>query len=170
MVKKLIKKKKPPKTVIGWKEWCAFPDLGLPAVRAKTDTGARTTALHAYDIIPFKKGGVAYVRFKVHPLHKTKLVIKSCSAPMVDERIIISSNGKRELRPVIRTELRMGEIVFTTEVTLTGRHEMNFRMLLGRRAMRAGRLTVDPSRSYLLGKVPKAENLYKNSRKKKVNK
>jgi hypothetical protein len=160
------KKKKKPKITIGWKEWCAFPELGLPAVRAKTDTGARTTALHAYDITPFKKGGRAYVRFKIHPLDKTKLVEKTCTATMVGERIIISSNGRRELRPVISTELKMGEIVFTTEVTLTGRHEMNFRMLLGRRALRAGRFLVDPSKSYTLGKVPKAETLYKKKRTK----
>lgn len=164
---KTTRKKKKPKVTIGWKEWCAFPELGLPAVRAKTDTGARTTALHAYDIVPFKKGSRLYVRFKVQPLHKTDHVVKTCEALVVDERIIVSSNGKRELRPVIATELKMGETVFTTEVTLTGRHEMNFRMLIGRRAMRAGRFLVDPSKSYLLGTVPKAETLYKKKRVKK---
>lgn len=170
MAKSLAKavktKKKRPKTMIGWKEWCSLPELGLPAVRAKTDTGARTSALHAYDIQYFKKGTHTIVHFKVHPLHKTTKVVKTCRAPMVGKRIIVSSNGKRELRPVIKTELTIGDNLFATELTLTSRHEMNFRMLLGRRAMRAGRLTVDPSKSYLLGKVPKAETLYKKTHKK----
>ncbi len=165
MAKKVKTKKKRPKTMIGWKEWCSLPELGLPAVRAKTDTGARTSALHAYDIQYFKKGQSTIVHFKVHPLHKTTKVVKTCKATMVGKRVIVSSNGKRELRPVIRTELTIGDNLFETELTLTSRHEMNFRMLLGRRAMRAGRLTVDPSRSYLLGNVSKAETLYKKSRK-----
>jgi ribosomal protein S6--L-glutamate ligase len=170
MAKVAETKKKHPKTMIGWREWCSLPTLGLPAVRAKIDTGARTSALHAYDIQYFKKGTHTMVHFKVHPLHKTTKVVKTCKAPMVGKRVIVSSNGKRELRPVIKTELTIGDNLFTTELTLTSRHEMNFRMLLGRRAMRAGRLTVDPSKSYLLGKVPKAETLYKRKPRMRNNK
>jgi ribosomal protein S6--L-glutamate ligase len=154
-------KKKRAKTMIGWREWCALPELGLPAVRAKTDTGARTSALHAYNIEYFSKGNRPYVRFKIHPLDKNRKFVKICEAPLIGKRSIVSSNGKSEMRPVIFTELMIGETAFETELTLTSRHNMNFRMLLGRKAMHAGRFTVDPAKSYLLGRVDEAEILYK---------
>ncbi len=158
---KLKAKLKRAKTVIGWKEWCALPDLGLPAVRAKIDTGARTSALHAYDIEIVKKKNKYFVRFKVHPLAKSNKLVRTCEAPYVGNRIVISSNGKRQLRPVILTTIHMDGATFETELTLTSRHEMNFRMLLGRKALRAGRFVINPAKSFLLGKIKKPESLYK---------
>lgn len=162
----LLKKKKkaPAKAMIGWREWCALPELGLPAIRAKTDTGARTSALHAYDIEYFKKGSKNYVRFKVHPLDKNSKLVRKCKAPLIGKRTVISSNGKKEIRPVIQTELKIGENVFVTELTLTSRHTMNFRMLLGRKAMRAGHFTVNPGRSFLMGKLTNPQKLYKKKK------
>ena len=146
--------------MIGWKEWCALPDLGLPAVRAKIDTGARTSALHAFDMEFFKKRGQNYIRFKIHPLTTDKKLVRSCEAQLIQERTIISSNGEKEKRPVILTDIQMDGKTFTTELTLTARHGMNFRMLLGRKALRAGRFTVDPMRSFLMGKQDNVEDLY----------
>lgn len=159
--KKIKKSKKIPKTMIGWREWCALPVLGLPAVRAKIDTGARTSALHAYDVEIVKDGKESIVHFKVHPLDKSTHVVKKCKAKLIGKRVVVSSNGKREVRPVIATIVRVGETAFFTELTLTSRHEMNFRMLLGRKALRAGKFTVNPGRSFLMGKIEKPKSLYK---------
>lgn len=148
------------KTIIGWEEWCALPDLGLPAVKAKIDTGAKTSALHAYDIELFDNHRVPFVRFKVHPLQAERRLFKVCEAPLVEKRVITSSNGEREVRPVILTTLSFDSMLFGAELTLTSRHKMNFRMLLGREALRKARFVVEPSRSFLLGKIKKPENLY----------
>jgi hypothetical protein len=162
MAKRLKKlARKPPKTMIGWREWCALPDLGLPAIRVKIDTGARTSALHAYDIETFKKGSKKFVCFKVHPLDKNTKRVQICTAQLIGNRVVVSSNGRKEIRPVIATHIKVGESRFFTELTLTGRHEMNFRMLLGRKALRAGRFTVNPGKSFLMGKIEKPETLYK---------
>ena len=159
--KKKKKKIRAPKPMIGWKEWCALPGLGLPAIRAKVDTGARTSALHAFDIEIVKKRGQSYVRFKVLPLEHSRDLTRLCMAPLVEERIIISSNGEREMRPVIMADLIIGETRFTTELTLTSRHKMNFRMLLGRKALRKARFAVDPAKSFLQGNRLHPETLYK---------
>jgi hypothetical protein len=148
----MVKKIRKPKSLIGWREFCDMPALGLSRVRAKIDTGARTSALHAEDIKFITRSGVRFVKFKVRPFDEDKSVIKSCAAPLVTERIIISSNGEREKRPVISTNIKIGPHVFVTEITLTARHEMNFPMLLGRRALRAGRFVVEPAKSYLITK------------------
>jgi hypothetical protein len=150
------------KTLIGWREWCELPDLGLPAISAKVDTGARTSALHAFDIEPFTRHRKHFVRFKVHPVAKNKHMTVQCEAPLVEKRTIRSSNGARQVRPVILTDIRIGDKVFTTELTLTSRHNMNFRMLLGRKALRSGRFAIDPVKSFLFGKIEDVENLYKN--------
>jgi ribosomal protein S6--L-glutamate ligase len=157
--KKKIKTAKPPKIVIGWEEWCALPDLNLPAVKAKIDTGAKTSALHAYDIETFVHFNVPYVRFKIHPLQGNRH-IRKCEAPLVENRVITSSNGEREVRPVILTALTFGPVTINAELTLTSRHKMNFRMLLGREALRKARFIVEPSKSFLLGKISKPEKLY----------
>lgn len=148
------------KTMIGWEEWCALPDLGLPAVKAKIDTGARTSALHATDIGIFDEGGVSMVRFTVHPLEASRSILRICQAPLIDRRMIVSSNGEREMRPVIKTTLICGEKNIQAELTLTSRHKMKFRMLLGRAALRKARFAVDPGKSFLLGKRVGAESLY----------
>ncbi len=151
------------RTIIGWKEWCALPDLDLPAVRAKIDTGARTSALHAFDIEPFMKKKIPHVRFKIHPLEKSRRFTSVCEAILLEDRIIISSNGEREKRPVIITTIAIAGIMMKTELTLTARHQMNFRMLVGRKALRQGRFTVDPVKSFLAGKIENPEHLYTGS-------
>jgi len=155
-----IKKKKLPKIIIGWEEWCTLPDLHLPAIKAKIDTGAKTSALHAYDIETYINFNVPFVRFKIHPIQANKSLFKICEAPLIEKRIITSSNGEREVRPVILTALTFGPTTINAELTLTSRHKMNFRMLLGREALRKARFVVEPSRSFVLGKIKKAERLY----------
>lgn len=151
-----------PKLIIGWEEWCRFPDLGLPAIKAKVDTGAKTSCLHAYDIEPFTKEGSKYVRFKIHPLQRNKTLECICEALLSDYRTVTSSNGEREKRYVIKTPLVLGDTTIQAEVTLTSRHAMAFRMLLGRDAIRKTKLVVDPAKSFALGKMTDAESLYQN--------
>lgn len=158
-VQKTRKKIKKPKMPIGWREWCALPDLGLPCVKAKIDTGARTSALHAYDITIIRRGSRDYVRFNIHPL-TTNYIARTCIAPLVDQRVITSSNGERESRPVILTTLDFGLKKIEAELTLTSRHKMSYRMLLGLTALRRGRFVIDPSKSFLLGERENPEELY----------
>lgn len=156
-------RKKParkPKTVIGWEEWCALPDLGLAAIKAKIDTGAKTSALHAYDIRTFRKEGANYVSFRIHPLQRNQKLEVECVAPLKDKRTVISSNGEMEKRYVIVTRISLNDTLFDTEITLTSRHKMTFRMLLGREALRKGRMIVDPARSHVLGKIRNAGTFY----------
>lgn len=160
---KKTKKMRKPKTLIGWEEWCAFPDLGLPAIKAKVDTGAKTSAIHAYDIKPFTKDGQKFVRFKIHPLQKNQTLEIECTAPLADHRNVTSSNGEREKRYVIKTPLVLGDKIIKTELTLTSRHKMAFRMLLGRDAICKAKLAVDPAKSFLLGKIKDSAELYKNN-------
>lgn len=155
----VIVKKKKKKTAIGWQEWCGLPELGLPAVKAKIDTGARTSALHAYDMEFFKQNGMDYVSFKIQPLKNRKLV-RICEAPLVDERMVISSNGEREKRPVIITVLDFGVKKIQAEITLTSRHKMNFRMLLGLTALKKARFVIEPSKTFLLGDKDRPQELY----------
>lgn len=148
------------KAIIGWEEWCALPELGLPAIKAKIDTGAKTSALHAYDIKTFKQNGEKHVRFKIHPLQKDKKLERQCSAPLVAERVITSSNGEREKRYVIATPIVFGNMKIRAEITLTARHKMSFRMLLGREALRKAKFIVDSSKTYTRGKIVDPRILY----------
>ncbi len=136
---------------VGWREWLALPELGIPTIKAKIDTGARTSALHSYRVAPFRKRGRDMVRFDIHPLQARTDVTLKCSAELVDRRWVSDSGGHRELRYVISTLLRLGDGEWPIEVTLTNRDPMRFRMLLGRTAMH-GRINVIPDASYLLGK------------------
>jgi hypothetical protein len=140
------------KMIIGWKEWCTFPALGLSAIKAKIDTGATTSALHAFDIEPYEAGGAPHVRFSINPIRGRKEFITSCTAPVVDKRIICNSGGHAEERYVIQTLLALGQHSWEIELTLTNRQHMQYRMLLGRRAM-SSRCIVDPGSSFLLGKL-----------------
>ncbi|MBR9764026.1 MAG: 30S ribosomal protein S6--L-glutamate ligase [Rhodobacteraceae bacterium] len=132
---------------LGWEEWLSLPDLGLPAIRAKVDTGAKTSALHAFSIEPFGSADKPMVRFAIHPdPHDPQLEI-ICSAPLTDRREVTSSNGETELRFVIETEVAMGGRRWPLEVTLTDRGAMAYRMLLGRSAI-CEDMIVNPSQSY----------------------
>jgi ribosomal protein S6--L-glutamate ligase len=150
------------KTIIGWEEWCALPELGLPAIKVKVDTGAKTSALHAYDIEPFTEDQADYVRFKIHPLQRNNKLERCCVAPLADWRFVTSSNGEREKRYVIKTAIEFSCRTIQAELTLTSRHNMAFRMLLGREALRKAKFTVDPAKSYLLGKKTNAAKLYEH--------
>lgn len=137
---------------IGWEEWVALPELGLPAIKAKVDTGARTSALHAFQIEPFGGADAPKVRFGIHPIPGRTDLAVYCSAPVVDRREVISSNGEREVRFVIQTCLAMGGREWPIEVTLTNREAMTYRMLLGRQAIRED-IRVDPAASFLQPKL-----------------
>ena len=139
------------KIIIGWREWISLPDLNVLGLKVKVDTGARTSALHAFEIRPFKNNNEPWVEFYVHPIQRHRKPEIKCEAKIFDTRTVISSNGQQELRYVIISTLRLGDLSWPIEITLTNRDEMGFRMLLGRQAMQ-NRLLVDPSKSYQLGK------------------
>lgn len=141
----------PNRIVLGWREWVDLPELGLNHLKAKVDTGARTSALHAFELRTFEEGGKQRVEFKMHPNQRDTETVVVCVADIVDERIVRDSGGHKEERFVIETPVRIGDQEWPIEVTLTARDDMLFRMLLGRTAMK-GRAIVDPSRSYLSGK------------------
>ena len=138
--------------VLGWEEWVALPELGLPAIKAKVDTGARTSALHAFYVEPFGPARTRKVRFGVHPVPRRDDIEVECIARMVDRREVRSSNGEREQRYVIETPIRIGEREWPIEMTLTDRGMMSYRMLLGRRAI-GGNVLVNPSSSFLQPKL-----------------
>ncbi|MBR7889274.1 ATP-dependent zinc protease [Marinomonas sp. A79] len=138
------------KCIIGSDEWCAFLTLGLPAIKARVDSGAKTSSIHAINIERFDRDGAHWVRFDVHPLQKNRKVTVHCEAALVDQRVIKSSSGDKESRPVIRVPLTLGGITWDVEVTLTNRDTMGYRMLLGREAM-MGRVLIDPQGMCLMG-------------------
>lgn len=137
---------------IGWEEWLALPRLGIPAIKAKVDTGAKTSALHAFLIEPFEEDGQSLVRFGVHPLPERTDVAIYCKARLVDQREVVSSNGQAETRYVISTDLGISGKSWPIEISLTNRATMSHRMLLGRAAMN-GRVLVDPGLSCATGAV-----------------
>ena len=134
--------------VLGWEEWAAFPGLALPAIKAKIDTGAKTSALHAEGIEPYGPASARRVRFVVRPApHRLDLVI-ACSAPLIDQRAITSSNGMTEDRYVIGAEIVIAGHAWPIEISLSDRRDMSYRMLLGRQALQAGCVLIDPSTSF----------------------
>jgi hypothetical protein len=139
------------KPMLGWREWVALPEINLPEIKAKIDTGARSSALHAFAIEPYRKGGQRWVMFAIHPLQKCCEVSIECHAQIKDRRLVMDSGGHKQRRYVIETQMVVGRSVMKAEMTLTHRDSMRFRMLLGRTAM-SKRFIIDPSASYLQGR------------------
>jgi hypothetical protein len=146
--------------IVGWREWIGLPDLEVASVKAKVDTGARTSALHAIDIHYLTRQGRTYVRFSVHPKQKSAKKLVHCEAPLLEERYVTDSGGKRTLRPVIVTTLLIAGQAVKAELTLITRDAMGFRMLIGRQALRH-RFVVHPGVSFLGNKGPKKKRVKK---------
>jgi hypothetical protein len=138
-------------TALGWREWVGFPDLNIQRIKAKVDTGARTSALHAFRLEPFKRDDAQWVRFAIHPIQGDTETVVECEAPVKEQRTVRDSGGHEELRYVIETQIAIGHQSITAEVTLTDRDTMRFRVLLGRTALRK-RYVIHPGKSYLQGK------------------
>ncbi len=137
---------------MGWREWVVLPDLNLPAIKAKIDTGARTSALHAFKVERIRRKGGDTVKFLLHPIQRNRELVVECEAPLLDERAVCNSGGTWEKRYVIQSHLSIGERTLPIEITLTDRDKMRFRMLIGRQALRQYKnLLINPSRSYLAG-------------------
>lgn len=141
-----------PGAIIGWREWLALPELGIPAIKAKIDTGARTSALHTHFIEEFETGGKKRVRFGVRPLRKRKNLELICEADIVDFRSVKDSGGHSEMRYFVRTQAQLGGRRWVIDISLTSRKDMLFRMLLGRTALEK-EFIIDPGRSYVTGRT-----------------
>ncbi len=139
------------KVLVGRSEWCSLPGLGIPGIKAKIDTGAKTSAIHAFDICAETINHEKYVHFKVHPIQGSTNIVTSCQALIVDERYIMSSNGHKEHRYIIMTDIQLGENIYNIELSLSNRDPLVFRMLLGRQALNK-RMIVDPSLTCQQGK------------------
>jgi hypothetical protein len=138
--------------VIGWREWIALPEFGVARVKAKVDTGARSSSLHAFSLKSFRRDGAAWVRFQIHPVQRSTAASVDVEAPVLEFRQIRSSNGKSSRRPVIVTPIELMGWTWPIELTLASRDEMGFRMLLGREAIR-NRFLVHTGRSFLARKA-----------------
>lgn len=140
------------KKIIGSEEWCSFPELGIPAIKARVDSGAKTSSIHAFNIQPFRRSGKTWVSFEIHPIQNNRRTVIRCERPVIDKRVIKSSSGFSETRYVVNAHLKLGEELWEVELTLANRDSMGFRMLLGREAMQ-NRLIVDPSEKNILGEI-----------------
>lgn len=149
------------KAIIGSEEWCSFPELGLPAIKARIDSGAKTSSIHAFNIQTFRRDSQLWVSFEVHPLQNNRRTSIRCERPVVDKRAVKSSSGISETRYVISVPLELGEQRWDIELTLANRDSMGYRMLLGREAM-TGRFLIDPANSFCMGERASEElhNLY----------
>jgi hypothetical protein len=142
--------------ILGWREWVSIPGLGIDRIKAKIDTGARTSALHAFDVRLVEDNGKKLVKFCIHPEQKNLDKVIECEATLLDEREVKDSGGHSESRYVIETDILIGSQLHTAEVTLTNRDSMGFRMLIGRTTMK-GHYLVDPGKSYVTGKRKKTK-------------
>jgi len=144
---------------IGWREWISLPDLGLPAIKAKIDTGAKTSAIHASDIERFTHtDGSDWVAFSVFPIQRNTTIVRRCQAPLVDIRSVTDSGGHKQERFFVSTRIIIGSKTRLIELTLAQRNDMLFRMLLGRTTLKPD-VSVNPHLSFVLGRV-KASDLY----------
>lgn len=148
--------------VIGWREWVSMPDLGIDRIKAKIDTGARSSAIHAWDIEPYTQDGEDWVRFNLHPFQRNDTVVVPAQAKIVDRRPVTNSGGTKEDRFFIEVDIVIGQHHWPIEINLTNRDQMGFRMLLGRTAFQ-DRVLIAPDRSYMMGRNRK-------TRRKKANK
>ncbi|MBF4161052.1 ATP-dependent zinc protease family protein [Nocardioides acrostichi] len=146
----------PSYTLAGWREWVSLPGLGVPWIKAKLDTGARTSAIHAFDLTEHTSDGEPRVRFGVHPWQESDADAVEVDLPVIDMREVRSSSGHAEERFVVPMEVTLIGRTVTVEMTLSRRDEMGFRMLVGREGLRQG-YVVDPASSYLGGKPPLAQ-------------
>lgn len=144
------------KIIVGSEEWCSFPDLGIPLIKARVDSGAKTSSIHAFNIQTFRRNGNTWVSFEAHPIQDNRSIVVRCEAPIADRRLVKSSSGIGEKRYVIRARLVIGDFQGEVELTLTNRDSMGYRMLLGREAMQ-DRMLVDPSAHFNLGRKTKEE-------------
>ena len=142
--------------VIGWREWIGLPDLDVEPIKAKVDTGARSSSIHAFGIERHQRGAREYVCFRIHPLQRSSKRSVLVEAEVLEHRIVRSSNGQRSLRPVVLIEIELMGLRWPVELTLANRDEMGFRMLLGREAIR-GRFLVDAGKSYYGGTPSKKQ-------------
>lgn len=138
--------------IIGWSEWCSLPEILIPAVKAKIDTGAKTSCLHAFEITEYSLDDKPYINYLIHPIQNNKDIVIECNSPVYDQRIVTNSGGHRELRYVIRTDICLGNMRYKIDLNLTNRDDMIFRMLIGRKTIERGFL-VDVSKKHLLGKI-----------------
>lgn len=152
-------RKQTPRPLVGWREWVLFPDLSPVAIKAKVDTGARTSSLHAHGMSIETRGGREWALFEVNPIQRSRRQASHVEMPVETFRSVRSSSGHSSRRPVIRTPIRIGSQTYDIEITLTTRDELGFRVLLGRTALR-GRFTVDPGRSYLHGLPTESDLLH----------
>lgn len=162
-----FKKMKPKnKNIIGSEEWCKLKSLGIPAIKARIDSGAKTSTIHAYNIHTYRKDKVLWVNFEVHPLQNDRKTILHCDAEVVDRRDIKSSSGTIEKRYIINTTIELNNAKWDIEMSLSNRDSMGYRMLLGREAMK-NRIIIDPSKSFICGEISEEtiQNLYLKSKK-----
>jgi hypothetical protein len=141
-------------TLAGWREWVQLPDVGVPWIKAKLDTGAQTSSIHAYDVTEFERDGVAWVRFRVRPWQRSLKDEVVVECPIHDRRRVRSSSGHVDERFVVKMSIGLVDRTVTAEVTLSNRDQMGFRMLIGREALRQG-FDVTSSRSFLGKRAPK---------------
>jgi hypothetical protein len=151
-------KKSISKTVVGRQELCDLPQLGLTEIRARVDSGAKTTALHAYNIEVMETDGkTGVIKFNTHPENRRRKDGPIITLPFVDHRTVVSSNGAREERYIVRLDVVIGGQLFNTDVTLTSRHKMTFPILLGRNTLIEAGFVIDVSKGYVLGKKTKVK-------------
>lgn len=145
----------PTPIIAGWREWVSLPGIGVPWIKAKLDTGARSSAIHAFDLTEFEQNGEQWVHFSVHPWQKSDNDVAEVRCPVVDRRMVRSSNGQAEERYAVRMDVTLAGRTISTLMTLSRRDELGFRMLIGREALEQGFL-VDSSRSYAGGRPKRA--------------